>query len=192
MSRCSCSWIIMLPVQRIERCTSLKWSMWNKHHLFVQHIIQLRTFCDTCSVVVYINSFGIFSFLFFYPKHILDLAFLSKLKPYDLVLLARKSTILVTTSTSAVVFQRSFLSTSQTVIYIQRKHHSWLCFLNCSFRKKKKNENIASNIPFFPSAHPRPPIFFFSYQKFPFSFPLMSLCCPGDVLPDSPLKKVKP
>lgn len=144
----------------------------HKHHLFVQHIIQLRTFCDTCSVVVYINSFGIFSFLFFYPKHILDLAFLSKLKLYDLVLLARKSTMLVTTSTSAVVFQRSFLSTSQTVIYIQRKHHSWLCFLNCPFRKKKKNENIASNIHFFPPPTPVLPFFFSRIRNFLFRFPL--------------------
>lgn len=144
----------------------------HKHHLFVQHIIQLRTFCDTCSVVVYINSFGIFSFLFFYPKHILDLAFLSKLKPYDLVLLARKSTMLVTTSTSAVVFQRSFLSTSQTVIYIQRKHHSWLCFLNCPFRKKKEKWKYCFQHPFFPSAHPRPPIFFSRIRNFLFRFPL--------------------
>lgn len=164
----------------------------HKHHLFVQHIIQLRTFCDTCSVVVYINSFGIFSFLFFYPKHILDLAFLSKLKPYDLVLLARKSTMLVTTSTSAVVFQRSFfVNFADCDIYSEKTSFVAVLFELPIQEKRKKIENIASNIHVFPPPTPVLP-FFFSYQKFPFSFPLMSLCCPGDVLPDSQLKKVKP
>lgn len=146
--------------------------MKHKHHLFVQHIIQLRTFCDTCSVVVYINSFGIFSFLFFYPKHILDLAFLSKLKPYDLVLLARKSTILVTTSTSAVVFQRSFfVNFADCDIYSEKTSFVAVLF-ELPIQEKKRKMKILLPTSLF-SLHPPPSSHFFSrIRNFLFRFPL--------------------
>lgn len=145
----------------------------HKHHLFVQHIIQLRTFCDTCSVVVYINSFGIFSFLFFYPKHILDLAFFIKTEAIWSGIVSQEVHHACHNFNQCCCFPKIFfVNFADCDIYSEKTSFVAVLFELPIQEKKKKNENIASNIHFFPPPTPVLPFFFPRIRNFLFRFPL--------------------